>query len=182
LVKEQLAVVDKETAATPAAHLLDSRKVPKAIRRSLKLERDREMRDETSQTATLAQLSADTGLDTAFLEWALGARLLEGWHDDADGWRLPYDVAPPPRPDGAEAASDQEADEPVSNLPQNEVATHELTENRAAPAEIGSDVMALWRRIAVQEARLAEKDRIIADLGRSLARLGEAAAGGLAER
>jgi len=123
---------------------------------------------------TVIEAAGETGLERSFLEWALNAGLLKGARDDDGQWRLPYarQVVPDSR------APDYRA--PNSGIPNSGIPD-------ALEKEFGAPLRAtqpsapggkedLRQQLADQEARLAEKDRVIVELGLSLARLGEAAA------
>lgn len=118
---------------------------------------------------TVIEAAGETGLERSFLEWALNAGLLMGARDDDGQWRLPY---------ARQVVPDSRA--PNSGIPNSGIPD-------ALEKEFGAPLRAtqpsapggkedLRQQLADQEARLAEKDRVIAELGLSLARLGEAAA------
>ena len=120
------------------------------------------MEQDTQRQLTLAEAAAETGLDAAFLDWALTAGLLEGTPDANDGWHLPYAAA-------KEATVEAMGADAAARPP-------------LAESQVSRELEVLRRQLAERDTRLAEKDRVIADLGRSLARLGDAAAQGLAPR
>jgi len=119
-------------------------------------EQGKTMEQEARPQMTLAEAAADTGLDAGFLEWALNAGLLQGTRDADSSWHLPYDAAP--------------------TSPLRDPVDDDMKESGTAGAAVAEDVARLHRQLADRDLRLAEKDRVIAALGTSIARLGEAAA------
>lgn len=123
---------------------------------------------ESDREMTLTDAAARTGLDSGFLDWALRSGLLLGRRDEEGRWRIADE-----NPETPEPSTSSDAAPLLAARPESPAAPNSLSDGVATAAPQADDLTALRRQLAARDVHLLEKDRVIADLGSSLARLGE---------
>ena len=136
------------------------------------------MPEDSAAQMSLEDAAATTGLEVSYLRWAIVAGLLQGAQGDDGKWYLSdaRAAAVADHQDNSSVAA--EGTMPVSELRPESAETlgSENSGRKASPQGAMSEIARLRSQLENREARLDEKDRIIASLGASLAKLGRAAA------
>ncbi|NIQ93810.1 MAG: hypothetical protein GWN87_06035 [Desulfuromonadales bacterium] len=130
---------------------------------------------------TAAKAASLLGLDERLVEWALDRKILDGRRDKGGTWtvsRREIEAGQQPLEEQFAYLRARESGETADALPdvsRGEPAVATTRPETPADGDRGPDIDRLGQRIDELHAMIAEKDALIADLARSLSRMGERA-------